>query len=168
MHSQCIGLMHCTLGSLLKQCRGCALLTVGCFGELQSMGCSAESEVHFVEHTASCGEQGVWGELFCQCHLDCRHHHLPLLPPLYHHNLWHRHHHFSEKKITMKAKTITATLAIMNIAEIGCNRHKQRWCTFFEPKYFLAWRTRNLGLFWRTFCLSCYRLNQIDKYQVWS
>ena len=62
LHSQCIGLMHCTLGSLLKQCRGCALLTVGCFGELQSMGCSAESEVHFVEHTASCGEQRVCGD----------------------------------------------------------------------------------------------------------
>ena len=54
--------VHCTLGSLLKQCRGCALLTVGCFGELQSMGCSAESEVHFVEHTASCGEQRVCGD----------------------------------------------------------------------------------------------------------
>ena len=26
------------------------------------MGCSAESEVHFVEHTASCGEQRVCGD----------------------------------------------------------------------------------------------------------
>ena len=95
--------------------------------------------VHFVETSASCGEQGVWGELFCQCHLDCRHHHLPLLPPLYHHNLWHRHHHFSEKKITMNAKTTTATMAIMNIAEISHNRQPQSAVVyFFMTVYFLG------------------------------
>ena len=158
-HWQCIGLMcivhwglylnsagavHCWLWDVVES-RCSALCGAHC--KLWRAG-GLWRPVHFVGSSASCGVQGVWGELFCQCHLDCRHRHLPLLPPLYHHNLWHRHHHFSEKKITMNAKTTTATMATMNIAEIGCNRHKQRWCTFFEPIYFLAWRTRNLGLFW--------------------
>ena len=34
---------------------------------------------------------------------------------------------------------------VRGIACIGHNRH---WCIFFKPVYFLAWRTRNSGLFW--------------------
>ena len=56
-------------------------------------------------------------------------------------------------------------------ANISHHRHFRRWCTFSKRVHFLAWRTRNLFLFWLIFhkfthfLVPC--LNTVITYQNW-
>ena len=64
-----------------------------------------------------------------------------------------------------------------NVDDIADNCHNRRWCTFFKPVYFLAYRMRIFGLFWpvwailsQIYALRCVLftdLNSAVVYQNW-
>ena len=150
--------VHCTLGSLLKQCRGCALLTVGCCGE--PVQCTLWSTLQVVasrgsvETSAFCREQcKLWSAGGLGRTVLSMPPWLPPPPP-------------TAPPSTLSSQPVASSPSLFgeknhheckdHYSHHGHHEHSRDWLQppqtavvyFFEPKYFFAWKTRNLGLFW--------------------